>query len=50
MKRTILISACVLFALLLASCGRTCKVSGCDASTYKSGYCEVHYALNALLG
>lgn len=37
----------LLSLMFLVSCGlTTCKASGCDANSYKSGYCEYHYALH----
>ncbi len=47
MKRTTFISLCLLLALFLSACGGTCKVPDCGISSYKQGYCEVHYAIHA---
>lgn len=47
MKRTMLTVLCLLFVLALSACSlTTCKASGCDANSYKGGYCEYHYALH----
>ena len=47
MKKATLLVVCLLFILTLSGCGlTTCKASGCDANSYKSGYCEYHYALH----
>ena len=32
-------------SLQLVACGNDCKYDGCDAETYKKGYCEVHYVI-----
>ncbi len=36
----------VVLALQLVACGsKDCKYDGCDAETYKKGYCEMHYVI-----
>ena len=43
----ILVVLCVAL-LALASCKKTCKVSGCERDVFQDGYCDIHYAEKAL--
>ena len=50
MKKLIVAALC-LSMLALTACGLlNCKADGCDLDVYKSGYCEIHYAAQALKG
>lgn len=50
MKKIVALVLAFGMSLSLMACSSKCKEEGCEEKAYKNGYCEVHYAINALVG
>lgn len=40
--------AAAMLAVMMTGCSGKCKANGCDEKATKDGYCDIHYAANAL--